>query len=54
MSAGGRSFLCFFRPPDERKNPDWSELMNQSAKRVSETKVQYCGLSKYLDRILLV
>ena len=32
-SAGGRRngrycFLCFFRPPDERKNPDWSVLMN--------------------------
>ena len=35
-SAGGRRnglqgrycFLCFFRPPDERKNPDWSDLMN--------------------------
>ena len=34
MSAGGRRdglqgryncFLCFFRPPDERKNPDWSD-----------------------------
>ena len=36
MSAGGRRnglqgrycFLCFFRPPDERKNPDWLDLMN--------------------------
>ena len=36
MSAGGRKnglqgrscFLCFFRPPAERKNPDWSDLMN--------------------------
>ena len=36
MSAGGRRnglqgrycFLCFFGPPDERKNPDWSDLMN--------------------------
>ena len=41
MSAGGRRvggrrkglqgrycYLCFFRPPDERKNPDWSDLMN--------------------------
>ena len=39
MSAGGRRnclqdhycFLCFFfffGPPDERKNPDWSYLMN--------------------------
>ena len=36
MSAGGRRyglqgrccFRCFFRPPDERKNPDWSDLMN--------------------------
>ena len=36
MSAGGRRnglqgrycFLCFFRPSDERKNPDWSDLMN--------------------------
>ena len=35
-SAGGRRnglqgrycYLCFFRPPDERKNPDWSDLMN--------------------------
>ena len=35
-SAGGRRnglqgrycFVCFFRPPDERKNPDWSDLMN--------------------------
>ena len=34
-SAGGRRnglqgrycFRCFFRPPDERKNPDWSDLM---------------------------
>ena len=33
-SAGGRRnglqgrycFLCFFRPPDERENPDWSDL----------------------------
>ena len=25
-----RKLLCslFFRPPDERKNPDWSDLMN--------------------------
>ena len=21
-------FVFFFRPPDERKNPDWSDLMN--------------------------
>ena len=36
MSAGGRRyslqgcycFLCFFHPPDERKIPDWSDLMN--------------------------
>ena len=36
MSAGGRrnglqgrySFLCFFRPSDERKIPDKSDLMN--------------------------
>ena len=39
MSAGGRRkrrnglqgrycFVCFFRPPEERKNPDWSDLMN--------------------------
>ena len=21
-------FFIFFRPPDERKNPDWSDLMN--------------------------
>ena len=36
MSAGGRRnglqghycFLCFFRPPDECKNCDWSDLMN--------------------------
>ena len=36
MSVGGRRyglqgrycFVCFFRPPDERKNPDWSDLMN--------------------------
>ena len=35
-SAGGRRnglqgryrFLCFFRPPYERKNTDWSDLMN--------------------------
>ena len=35
MSAEGRRdglqgrycFLCFLRPPDERKNPDWSDLM---------------------------
>ena len=36
MSAGERRyslqgsycFHCFFRPPDERKNPYWSDLMN--------------------------
>ena len=36
MSAGGRRdglqghycFRCFFRTPDERNNPDWSDLMN--------------------------
>ena len=35
MSAGGRRdglqgrcFFVFFCPPDERKNPDWSDLMN--------------------------
>ena len=36
MSAGGRRnglqgrycFVCLFRPPDECKNPDWSDLMN--------------------------
>ena len=36
MSAGGRGdglqgrycFLCFFRPQDERKDPDWSDSMN--------------------------
>ena len=42
MSAGGKSarkgegtackdaivFFVFFRPPDERKNLDWSELIN--------------------------
>ena len=27
---GRYCFLCFFRPPDERKNPDWSDLMNYS------------------------
>ena len=38
MSTGGRRnglqgrycFLCFFRPPDERKNPDWSDSTNFS------------------------
>ena len=25
---GRYCFLCFFRPPDERKNPDWSDLMD--------------------------
>ena len=36
MSAGGRryglqgrySFVCFFRPPDEHENPDWSDLID--------------------------
>ena len=36
MRAGGKRnslqgrycLLCFFRPPDERKNPYWSDLMN--------------------------
>ena len=36
VSAGGRRdglqgrycFPCFFRPPDERKIPDWSGLMD--------------------------
>ena len=36
MSTGGRRdglqgrycFLCFFQPADERKNPDWSDLIN--------------------------
>ena len=26
-------FLVFFRPPDERKNPDWSDFMNYSIRR---------------------
>ena len=25
---GRYRFLCFFRPPDERKNPDCSDLVN--------------------------
>ena len=48
MSSGGKRyglqgrycFLCFFRPPDERKNPDWSirldELLNPSFCLVSD------------------
>ena len=36
MSTGGKRnglqgrycFFSFFRPPDERKHPDWSDLMN--------------------------
>ena len=36
MNVGGRRdglqgrycFLNFFRPPDKRKNPDWSDLIN--------------------------
>ena len=26
-------FLGFFHPPDERKNPDWSDFMNYSIHR---------------------
>ena len=27
---GRYCFLCFLRPPDERKNPDWSELIRST------------------------
>ena len=30
---GRYCFLGFFRPPDERKNPDWSDFMNYSIRR---------------------
>jgi len=26
-------FLVFFRPPDEGKNPDWSDFMNYPIRR---------------------
>ena len=30
---GRYCFLGFLRPPDERKNPDWSDFMNYSIRR---------------------
>ena len=30
---GRYCFLCFFRPPDERKNPDWSDFKNYLIRR---------------------